>query len=90
MPNSSYYFRGLETQSFLSPARKADAPGAPAPVDDQSGFLPSIFQTIKESGLGRFFVDTPPACGADRKSRQKAETDQAKALYKAMLDITGH
>ncbi len=88
MPNSSYFHRGFETQSFFSPADKADIPAEP--FDAQPGFIQFILQAIKESGLGRFFVDTPPVCRGDIQSRQQAETDQAKALYKAMLDITSH
>ncbi len=85
MPNSSYFHRGFETRNFFSPAVKSDAP-----FNAQPGFIQSILQAIKESGLGRFFVDTPPVCRGDSQSRQQAEMDQAKALYKAMLDITSH
>lgn len=97
MPKSSYYERSFEDRSFLSPPLKADAPAAPAAPTaptaryvGRSGLFHSIFQTIKDSGLGRFFVDAPPVCATDSQSRQKAEADQARALYKAMLDITSH
>jgi len=63
------------------------------------GFLDEKMETIKRAGLGRFLGVAPPPSkkrlDALREQARKAQADdpemqQAKDIYQAMLDISGH
>lgn len=74
--------------------------GAPQRRQSESGnFFAATLASLKRAGLGRFFGVTPPLHRNLIKRQHEteqtgdgdnAETQQAKDIYQAMLDITGH
>jgi hypothetical protein len=78
---------------------RTTAASEPRGQSGSGNFFAAMFASLKRAGLGRFFGVAPPPSRSHSKNdnqpeqaseAENAETRQAKDIYQAMLDISGH
>jgi hypothetical protein len=56
----------------------------------RSDFLDALIAGVEAAGLGWFLPGRPRRTVRRAAARTEADTERARKLYQAMLDITGH